>query len=57
MVQDWNIILQRTLQEGNFCVDWLENKGTVENHSLIILTSCPIDLDRMIFADYRNYYF
>ncbi|KAL5122469.1 hypothetical protein HKD37_02G003250 [Glycine soja] len=48
---DWNVSLQHTLREANFCADWVAKYGANHVDSFISWLNSPSELIPLLSAD------
>lgn len=50
-VHSWRLSFRHTLQEGNFCADYLAKFGANHDSPLIYWQACPPQMDYLLLAD------
>ena len=49
--QNWSVVLQHTLREGNSCADFLARKGSTSREYVTILANPPAGISHLLLAD------
>ncbi|KAK2403822.1 hypothetical protein QL285_053224 [Trifolium repens] len=51
LANEWNVVINHTLREGNACADVMEKKGALSTSHLVKIYTTPRELHSLLSAD------